>query len=266
MKLFATLRRFFTMELHYRKIGQGQPLVVLHGVFGSSDNLFTACRNISEQGFEVFIVDARNHGQSPRGEEFNYDVLAQDLEDFLNQHQLNKPFILGHSMGGKTVLNYSQKFNNFSKLIIVDIAAKAYRPHHNHIIEGLLAIDTPHLNSRKEAEEVFSKYVSDFGERQFVLKNLYRVEGGGFDWRLNIPVLAKNIDNVVGEIPLSKVVNEPTLIMRGSESKYVSDQSFEDLKPYYTHLALETIQGANHWIHATQPQAFVEATVKFLKA
>lgn len=252
------------MKLHYRKLGEGKPLVVLHGVFGSSDNLYTVCKNISEQGFEVYILDARNHGQSPRSKDFNYTALATDLYEFIEEHQLVNPVVLGHSMGGKTVLQFSQMYDNYSKLIVVDIAAKGYSPHHSHIIEGLKAIDLNTLASRKEAEQVFSKYVTDLGEQQFLLKNLYRTDAGGFDWRINVPVLSANAENVVAAIPLSKIIDKPLLIMRGGESNYVSDQSVEDLKVYYTNLKLVTIEGANHWIHATKPREFVETVVDFL--
>ncbi len=252
------------MKLHYRKLGEGKPLVVLHGVFGSSDNLFTVCKNISEQGFEVYILDARNHGQSPRADEFNYELLAADLNAFIEEHKLVNPAVLGHSMGGKTVLQFSQMFDNFSKLIVVDIAAKGYSPHHSHIIEGLQAINLSTLTSRKEAEQTFSKYVTDLGEQQFLLKNLYRTENGGFDWRINVPVLAANAENVVASIPLTKKIDKPLLLMRGGDSNYVSDRSVEDLQAYYTDLKLETIEGANHWIHATKPKEFVEGVVEFL--
>jgi esterase len=253
------------MKLHYKKLGEGKPLVVLHGVFGSSDNLYTVCKQISEQGFEVFILDARNHGQSPRSEEFNYKVLAEDLNAFLEEQGLDKPAVLGHSMGGKTVLQFSQMFDNYSKLIVVDIAAKGYSPHHSHIIEGLQSINLSTLASRKEAELTFSKYVTDPGEQMFLLKNLYRTDSGGFDWRINVPVLAKNSENVVAAIPLSKKVESPLLLMRGGDSNYVSDRSVEDLRVFYSNLKLETIAGANHWIHAIKPKEFVEITVQFLQ-
>lgn len=253
------------MRLHYRKIGEGKPLVVLHGVFGSSDNLYTACKNISENGFEVYVLDARNHGQSPRANEFSYEVMAEDLNEFLTEHGLEKPAVLGHSMGGKTVLQFSQHYDNFSKLIIVDIATRGYKRHHEHIINGLQAINLETLTSRKEAEEIFSQYVTDFGERQFLLKNLYRTNEGGFDWRINIPVIAENAGNVVAEINLSKTVDQPLLLMRGGDSKYVRDEDFEKVKEFYPNAILETIVGANHWIHATKPQEFVNEVVKFLE-
>lgn len=252
------------MNLHYRKLGSGKPLVVLHGVFGSSDNLFTVCRSIAEKGYEVYILDARNHGQSERSEVFNYEVMAEDLDHFLSENGISDPVLLGHSMGGKTVLQYSQHYTNFSGLIIVDIAARGYSRHHEHIIQGLKAIDTETLSSRKEAEEIFSRYVTDAGERQFLLKNLYRTEDGGFDWRIHVPVLAENAGEVVSAIPIYNKVEKPLLLMRGSESRYVRDEDFEQLKEYYPKARLETIPGANHWVHATKPAEFVDGVVRFL--
>lgn len=254
------------MKLHFRKTGSGTPLVVLHGVFGSSDNLFTVCRAIGEAGFEVYMLDARNHGQSEWDESFSYEEMAKDLDQFLVEQGLDKPLLLGHSMGGKTVLYYSQQYTNFSGLVLVDIAARGYKRHHEHIIAGLQAIDPRAIASRKEAEEIFSQYVSDAGERQFLLKNLYRPEEGGFAWRINVPVLAENAGEVVASIALERTVEEPLLLMRGGDSKYVRDEDFEAIKAFYPRAELVTVPGANHWVHATQPQAFVTETLRFLQS
>lgn len=254
------------MKLHFRKTGSGTPMVVLHGVFGSSDNLFTVCRAIGEAGFEVYMLDARNHGQSEWSDTFSYAEMARDLDQFLAEQGIEKPILLGHSMGGKTVLYYSQHYTNFSGLILVDIAARGYKRHHEHIIAGLQAIDTRALTSRKEAEEIFSKYVSDAGERQFLLKNLYRPEEGGFAWRINVPVLAENAGEVVASIDLNTTVDAPLLLMRGGDSKYVRDEDFSEIQKYYPHALLVTVPGGNHWVHATQPQAFIAEAVKFGKS
>lgn len=253
------------MELHYRHLGQGKPLIILHGVFGSSDNLFTIGRKIAEEGKEVFILDARNHGQSPRSEDFNYEVMAADLNEFIESHNIKDPVILGHSMGGKTVLQYSQHYTNFSKLIIVDITHQAYQQHHDHIYAGLKAIDPAALTGRKEAEEIFSQYVPDFAERLFLLKNLYRTENNQFDWRINIPVLDKNSSEVITSIKMDKVVEQPLLLMRGSESDYVNDEAFEEMHKYYPNAQLKTVDGANHWIHATKPKKFLIEVLDFIQ-
>ncbi len=251
------------MNLYFRKMGEGKPLIVLHGVFGSSDNLFTVCKKISEEGFEVYTLDARNHGQSDQSDDFNYQVMAADLDSFLTEHNIIEPIIMGHSMGGKTVMEYGMNYTNFSKLIIIDIASRFYPMHHNHILEGLNAIKLEELKSRKDAEDVFSNYVSDFGERQFLLKNLYRNEEGGFSWRFNLPVLTSENPEVGKEIEFNKIVDKPVLLIRGSESGYVKEADFEEFKKGFPNAVLRTIEGANHWVHATKPEEFVEAVLAF---
>lgn len=263
MCYFCVSLATYSMHLFSRKLGEGRPFVVLHGVFGSSDNLFTVCKKISETGFEVHILDARNHGQSPRSEDFNYEVMAADLNEYLDTNHIQDPIIMGHSMGGKTVMTFAQKYTNFSKIIIIDIAPRFYPTHHNHILAGLVAIDLNKLASRKDAEDIFSNYVSDFGEKQFILKNLYRTDEGGFDWRINIPVISKEIYQIGGEVFLDKTVDKPTLLIRGSDSSYVTDADFAVFKAAFINAELLTIDGANHWVHATKPTEFVEVILEF---
>lgn len=251
------------MDLFFRKIGEGKPLVILHGVFGSSDNLFSVSKAIAEKGFAVYTPDARNHGQSPRDEAFNYDVMAEDLNEFLETNKIIEPIILGHSMGGKTVMQYAMNYDNFEKLIIVDIAPRFYPTHHNHILNGLAAIHTETLKSRKEAEDIFSEYVSDLGEKQFILKNLYRNGQGQFDWRINIPVISREIYQIGSEIDPKRKITKPTLFIRGGESGYVTDEDIIEIKNAFVNAEILTIEGANHWVHATKPTEFVKAVVEF---
>lgn len=252
------------MKLFFRKIGEGKPLVFLHGVFGSSDNLHTVSKQIADAGYAVYTLDARNHGQSPWSSEFNYELMADDLNDFLVQYNIQNASIIGHSMGGKTLMQFSQKYSNYDKLIIVDIAPRFYPTHHDHIIQGLAAIDLGKLQSRKDAENIFSTYVADLGERQFILKNLYRTENEGFAWRINVEVISENIYLIGEEIHLENKILAPTLLIRGSESSYVSNQDFSDFKQAYPNARLATIDGANHWVHATKPAEFVSTILDFL--
>jgi esterase len=253
------------MELFFRKIGEGQPVVFLHGVFGSSDNLFTVSKAIAEAGYAVYTVDARNHGLSPRSDEFDYDIMADDVNSFLIQNKLENAVIIGHSMGGKTVIAFSQKYTNFSKLIIIDIAPRFYPTHHEHIINGLAAINLSTLQNRKEAETTFGAFVEDLGERQFILKNLFRTDDGSFDWRINVPIISENIYLIGEEISLEKTVEQPTLVIRGSESSYVSDVDFDEFKIKYPKATLVTLAGANHWVHATKPAEFIQTVTDFIK-
>lgn len=253
------------MQLFSRILGEGKPLVVLHGVFGSSDNLFTVCKSISEQGFEVHTLDARNHGQSPHDEVFGYEIMAEDLHEYIEQKELVKPIILGHSMGGKVTMQHAMRYDNFEKLIIVDIAPRYYPTHHDHIVRGLNAIPLATIQSRKEAEDIFKHYVSDAGERQFLLKNLYRTDDGKFAWRINLPVLTKEIYQIGGELSDIRTIQQPALFLRGSESSYVTEEDIPFIKRVFPHATIQTIEGANHWVHATKPKEFVEAVVNFLR-
>lgn len=245
-------------SLFFRKVGDGKPLVMLHGVFGSSDNLVSVSRLLADAGFCVYLLDARNHGQSPRSDIFNYDVMADDLERFLIEEQLVKPILVGHSMGGKVVMNYAMKYTNFEKLIVVDIAPKFYPVHHDHIIQGLLAIDMEKITSRKEAESIFERYVSSFDERQFILKNIYRTSEGGFAWRINVPVLAREIYQIGGELMNPKVVNCPVLFIAGGDSSYIQPQDHDFILQIFPSASFVTIDGANHWVHAQKPKEFVQ--------
>lgn len=253
------------MNLFFRKIGEGKPLVILHGVFGSSDNLYTVSKTLAEHNLAVYTLDARNHGQSPHDAEFNYEVMARDLIGFLDNEGIQNPVVLGHSMGGKTVMQFAQLSDNFEKLIVVDIAPRFYPTHHQHIIDGLGAIPISEIQSRKEAEDIFAKYVNDPGERQFILKNIYRTDDGHLAWRINVPVITEEIYQVGAEIESESIVEKPVLFIRGSESSYVTDEDFTEIKKGYPAARLETVEGANHWVHATKPKEFVEAVLNFIK-
>jgi pimeloyl-ACP methyl ester carboxylesterase len=253
------------MKLFYRKTGEGRPVLILHGVFGSSDNWFTISKMIADKGFAVYALDARNHGQSPRSEEFSYELMAEDLNEFIDEHQLDKPIIIGHSMGGKTVMHFAMKHaGKFNKLVIVDIAPKYYPSHHGHIIQGLNSIDLDKLTNRKEAELQLDRYVTSVGERQFLLKNLYRNELGKFDWRINLPVLSREIYQVGGDFTDTREISEPVLFLRGSESGYIYDEDVTAIKKIFPNAKVETIEGAGHWIQADKPSEFVEAVVGFI--
>ncbi|AWW00682.1 alpha/beta fold hydrolase [Arcticibacterium luteifluviistationis] len=250
------------MKLFFRKVGEGKPLIILHGFLGSSDNLFTISKQLAAAGFAVYLLDARNHGQSPSSSEHNYTLMAEDLAEFIKDENIVNPVILGHSMGGKTVLQYAQKYDNYEKLVIVDIAPKFYPTHHDKIIAGLNAIPINSLKSRKEAETIFSEYVSDPGERMFILKNIYRTDEG-FAWRINIPTLSKELENIGEEIVSTKQIDKPVLFLKGSESDYIKEGDFDVIKETYVNAELIEIEGANHWVHATKPKEFVEAVSNF---
>lgn len=252
------------MKLFYREVGQGQPIVILHGIFGSADNWLTQARILSEH-YRVFTVDQRNHGQSPHDNAFDYPVMVEDLSEFIQQHNLNDPIVIGHSMGGKTAMNFALAHaDQLQKLIVVDIAPRFYNLEHYVIIDGLKAIPIDTLTSRQEADEVLSKYVPEPDVRQFLLKNLQRKAEGGFTWKLNLPVIDKNLQNIGLDLQFSGKFEKPTLFVRGSKSNYVRDQDWPRIKEIFPTATLETLE-TGHWVQAEKPKEFVELVSQWLK-
>lgn len=257
------------MQLHFRKLestATGTAIIILHGVFGSSDNLLTVAKTMAET-HPVYLVDQRNHGKSPWSEEFNYDAMSADLAEFIQQHGLQQPIIIGHSMGGKTAMRFAtQPGANLSKLIVVDIAPKYYPIHHQRILAGLQSIDLAGLQNRQQADDQLAQHVDGFDVRQFLLKNLYRDEEGKFGFRINLSVIARDIEHVGEALPQGARFDKPTLFIRGSKSDYIKDNDMTLIKQIFPQATLETIQDAGHWIHAEKPEEFLEHIRAFVNA
>jgi esterase len=254
------------MKLAFREFGQGQPLIILHGLFGQSDNWNTLSKGFAEKGFRVFAVDQRNHGLSPHSTTWNYGVMADDLKEFIDTHQLKDPILLGHSMGGKTVMFFELMYPGIaSKIIVVDIAPRASLRHHEEVLKALNAVDFNAIKTRKEAEEIMSRYINDFGTKQFLLKNIYWKEGRNEEmaWRFNLETITENYDAVIASVPVGSSP-VPALVMRGEKSNYVNDADLEDFKKLFPNSKLETIAGSGHWVHAEKPKEFFEAVLRFI--
>lgn len=255
------------MKLFYREVGAptDPALIILHGIFGSSDNWLTISKTIAAQGYRVISVDQRNHGHSPRHDEFDYQSMAADLDELLTDLKLSQPVLVGHSMGGKTVMQYVMTYpGRFSKLVVVDIAPKFYPIHHAELIRGLKSIDLAGLKSRNEADAILSQYEPSVAVRQFLLKNLYRDEQNQFGWRINIPVIERELHGIGEELTNPRVITEPTLFIRGSESSYIRDEDVPMIKRIFSNVTVETIAGAGHWVQAEKPAEFVSVLLNFL--
>lgn len=255
------------MNLAYREFGEGQPLIILHGLFGQSDNWNTLAKRFAESGFKVYTIDQRNHGLSPHSEVWNYQAMAEDLNEFINTHQLVKPILLGHSMGGKTVMFFELLHPTIAdKIIVADIAPKQYESHHEAVLKGLHAVDFSKITTRKEAEMALGGYINDFGTKQFLLKNIYWKdnESKQMAWRFNLEVITKEYDNVGVAIPSGFSTTE-TLFIRGDKSNYILDSDLEDIKNHFPNNKLITIENSGHWVHAEQPEAFFKAVINFVK-
>ena len=265
------------MKLHFREVGEATdpPLMILHGLFGSSDNWLTISKSIAALGYHVILVDQRNHGQSPRSDDHSYPAMAIDLHELILDLALHQPILVGHSMGGKTVMQYAMTFPNvgtsgtFSKLVVVDIAPKFYPVHHAEILRGLEAIDLPGLKTRNEADDILKQYEPIPSVRQFLLKNLYReTQPDGtvaFNWRLNLPVISRELHGIGDELTDVQPVPEPTLFIRGERSPYILDADWPGILRLFPHARLVTIADAGHWVQAEQPAEFVEALRGFLQ-
>ena len=251
----------------YSKIeGEGKPLLIIHGFLGMSDNWKTMGAQFASNGFQVHLLDMRNHGRSFHSNDFSYEIMAQDVFDYCQANNLEKINILGHSMGGKTAMLFATKYPEMvEKLIVADIGPKFYPQHHQSILEGLNAVDFSLKPSRNEVEEIVSKYITDFGTRQFLLKSLYWQEPGQLAFRFNLAVFNVNIDEIGKQLPENAIFNKPTLFVRGGNSNYILDEDFEYIKKHFPDSRIETIPNAGHWLHAENPKLFYEITSSFLK-
>jgi len=251
----------------YSKIeGSGKPLLILHGFLGMSDNWKTMGTQFGENGFQVHLLDLRNHGRSLHSDEFNYEIMVQDVFDYCKSHNLDTNDILGHSMGGKIAMLFAATYpEKVNKLIVADIGPKFYPEHHQTIFEGLNAIDFSKKPSRSEVEAILGQYVTDFGTRQFLMKSLYRKEPEQLAFRFNLQVFNTKMEEIGKELPVTAVFEKPTLFIRGGNSNYILDSDFENIKQHFPLAIIETIPNVGHWLHAENPKLFYEIISSFLK-
>jgi len=255
------------MKLAFREYGAGPPMIILHGLFGQSDNWNTLAKNFGEKGFRVFAIDQRNHGLSPHSDNWSYELMADDLKEFIEEHRLDNPILVGHSMGGKTVLFFEKKYPNVAKkIVIVDMAAREYPAHHASVLEALHAVDFEKITSRKEADVAMSEYINDFGTKQFLLKNIYWKDEAQkkMAWRFNLEVISKNYDAIRKPVVLYNS-SVPALIIGGEKSNYISEEDVVDFKKRFSESRFVTIKDAGHWVHAEKPNEFFETVLSFIK-
>jgi esterase len=253
------------MKLFFRELGQGEPVIILHGLFGSSDNWLTQAKLIGAQ-YKVYSLDQRNHGQSPHSDDFDYQSMVEDLNEFIEEHQIKNPVMMGHSMGGKVAMNFALAYpDKLSKLIVVDISPRAYNLEHYTIAEGLRAIPIDTISSRNEADEILSHHITQPDVRQFLLKNLQRKNSGGFSWKINLPVIHEKLSNVGVDLQFSGQFKKPTLFIGGARSKYISDEDWKRITEIFPTAKLETLD-TGHWVQAEKPQEFAETVTTWLSA
>ncbi len=251
----------------YSKIeGEGKPFIIMHGFLGMSDNWKTLAGQYVDAGFQVHILDLRNHGRSLHSDEWSYEVMVQDVFEYCQTHQLTKIDILGHSMGGKVAMLFATTHPEVvDKLIVADIGPKFYKQHHEDILAGLNAVDFSVKPSRSDVEEIVAQYVPDFGTRQFLLKSLYWKEPGQLAFRFNLAAFNNNLDAIGKPLQEDLVFDKPTLFIRGGNSGYILDTDFDTIRQQFPMAKFETIPNAGHWLHAENPELFFELSTEFLK-
>lgn len=251
--------------LHSIILGTGQPLLILHGFLGMADNWKTLGKQWSNTGYQVHLIDQRNHGRSMHSQQFDYITLAQDINNYCQQHQLTDIYLIGHSMGGKVAMRVAADYPKLvRKLIIVDIAPKNYPPHHSDIFKGLSAINLQKLESRKQADQQLSQYIPDYGTRQFLLKNLYRNNNKQYNWRFNLTRLSECQDLIGSHDPIQNPITIPTLFVKGSKSGYILDQDRVIIDHAFAKASIISIPDAGHWLHAEQPELFYQKVTQFM--
>ncbi|HBI81877.1 MAG TPA: alpha/beta hydrolase [Bacteroidales bacterium] len=263
------------MELFYRQLGQGKPLIILHGLYGSSDNWMSIAKEL-QQKYTVIIPDQRNHGQSPHTPEHTYQLMAADLLEFTQKNNLQRFYLIGHSMGGRTAMLFQSLYPSMvDKLIVVDVPPWSYTPEdewfrsayaeHQRIIDALMSIKPENIRSRSEAERILEKNNLDQRLRNFLLKNLKR-KADGFEWSINLPVLENNLEHLLlgVEIEKSSALNADVLIIRGDKSNYIPKYQINKLNEIYPKGKIVSIPDAGHWVHSEKPEVFLTAVTDFL--
>lgn len=265
-----------SVMLNFKKSGHGPVLVILHGLYGSSDNWMSIAKML-ESRFTIFIPDLRNHGQSPHTSTHTYEDMVEDLKQFMTDHKIIKAFVLGHSMGGKLAMMFAAEYPEYiAGLIVADISPKNYqRDHHaspsvlehEKILDLMANLNLVAVESRKEIDHYLSGHLSNPSLRQFIIKNIHRNKEGYFEWKINLPVLKRALHSITSEVnqgwfaDRKPILNYPVTFIRGLNSDYISDHDISMIKEIYPEARIVDIANAGHWLHAEQPEKFIEAVL-----
>jgi pimeloyl-ACP methyl ester carboxylesterase len=254
------------MKLFFRRMGQGNPVVILHGLLGLSDNWVTFGRQLALD-FEVFIPDLRNHGQSPHDPVFDFSVLVEDLHELIKDQGLKKVNLIGHSLGGKTAMLFALEYPDLlDKLVVVDIALRKYSPNleHQMLIDAMMEVDFSSARSRSDVDRQLEQNVHSLKLRQFLLKNIYWKDKETLGWRVNLPILKESLPRMLEGIGPDKKFLNPVLLVRGGLSDYVTDADLPAMVKQFPRTSVKTLANASHWVHADAPGAFYSLVREFL--
>ena len=251
------------MKLNYQSYGEGFPLIILHGLFGMLDNWHTVGRML-ERHFRVLAVDQRNHGRSPHSPELNYGVMADDIRDFMTQHEISSAFLLGHSMGGKVAMTTALRNPDLvEKLVVIDIAPRSYPSFHDSILEALTSLTLSDFSSRQSIDQALSSRILEVPVRQFLMKNLARNDDGSFRWKMNLAVIVAQYSEILKGIESNTTFVKPTLFVRSMKSSYISEQDVQEIERLFPNSSIVDF-GTGHWVHAEEPERLTKIVTEFL--
>lgn len=252
------------MQLHVASTGAGLPVIILHGLFGSGDNWAGVAKKLSNR-FRVLLPDLRNHGRSPHSPIMDYPTMAADVLELMDRENLDQAHLIGHSMGGKVAMTAALTApERISRLVVVDIAPKAYDRHHDHILDAMLKLDPASCRSLSDLESCLAADVPDAQVRRFLLKSVQRTPNGTYQWKLAVEEIAENYDNIAAGVSGANVFTGPTLFTKGELSDYISSGDEPAIKKLFPRAVTSTIPRADHWVHADNPTDFLAVLEQFL--
>lgn len=268
------------MKLFFRKYGEAAPpLIIVHGLYGSSDNWVSIAKDLADS-FEVYVVDQRNHGRSPHSHVHDYPSMREDLLELMDEQGIKKAVLIGHSMGGKTVMSFAEAWpERVQALVSVDIAPKSYHnlalasrtaANHTNMIDAMMKIDLSKIESREDADQALAEYIGSERIRGFLLKNLRRNSKGEFSWRINLEAISENLDAIFEGMDRDAIAARggitgfPALFISGGDSAYIAARDHQTIRAIFPTAEIVTVQGAGHWVHAEQPALLVKTIRYFL--
>ena len=258
------------VRLNHRITGTGQPLILLHGLFGSMENLGGVSQRLQDY-FQIHALDQRNHGRSPHTDAMDYPAMAEDVIGYMDEQGLAQAALLGHSMGGKVAMQVALLApERVERLVVADIAPVTYQPRHDAILEGLGSLDLDQVTSRQQADEALAAYVETAAIRSFLLTNLQRIPEGErsgkaiFRWRLNLPVIQQCYNRLAAAPEATQSYDGPVLFLKGENSAYIQEKHRDEVARLFPNASLKVVTGTDHWLHAEKPDTFATLCRQFL--
>jgi len=255
------------MRLFFRKSGSGPPLVILHGLYGSSDNWLSIARSLADK-YTVILPDLRNHGQSPHTADNTYEAMAHDINELTGELIPGRFFLAGHSMGGKVAMKYALNWpEKINAMVIFDVSPfgsgddkNPFYSGHKKILDALLSVDLSALRTREEVERSLTVRIESERTRGFLMKNLLRTNDGSFRWKINAEALLANLPAIIDGVAAkddfsSPVTGFPVHFVRGADSDYLSESDYNSISRLFPAVEFITVEKAGHWIHAERPDA-----------